>query len=84
MSFLLVGAAAIGVGAGVAKAISGSKQKRAATPPRSSWCVLHAGEVVGRGGAALGRGPEAGHADFYGHHFRLVNQERKSIQILEE
>tara|TARA_R100000353_G_scaffold175378_1_gene145555 strand:- start:2421 stop:3107 length:687 start_codon:yes stop_codon:yes gene_type:complete len=30
MSFLLVGAAAIGVGAGVAKAISGGKQKKAA------------------------------------------------------
>jgi hypothetical protein len=30
MSFLLVGAAAVGVGAGVAKAISGSKQKKAA------------------------------------------------------
>ena len=30
MSFLLVGAAAVGVGAGVAKAISGGKQKKAA------------------------------------------------------
>jgi hypothetical protein len=30
MSFLLVGAAVVGVGAGIAKAISGSKQKKAA------------------------------------------------------